>query len=104
MSVRGIVDRVIKDGKAIRMSNTKYEASKDISDSITDLKIKSVMCVPLISNEEILGAIYVDAREGFTDSERMICLLLNSLSGPIAVAVEKAILTSELEAVPFVVD
>ena len=100
---QSIIDRVIKDGKAVRMSNTKYEASKDLSDSITDLKIKSVMCVPLISNEEVLGAIYVDAR-GVYGFRKDDLLLLNSLSGPIAVAVEKAMLASELESVPFVVD
>ena len=100
---KSIVDRVIKDGKAIRMSNTKYEASKDLSDSITDLKIMSVMCVPMISNEEVLGVIYVDARGGYGFRKDDL-LLLNSLSGPIAVAVEKAMLTSELESVPFVVD
>ena len=100
---QSIVDRVIKEGKAVRMSNTKYEASKDISDSITDLKIKSVMCVPLISNEEVLGAIYVDAR-GVYGFRKDDLLLLNSLSGPIAVAIEKAMLASELESVPFSVD
>ena len=100
---KSIVDRVIKDGKAIRMSNTKYETPKDLSDSITDLKIMSVMCVPMISNEEVLGVIYVDARGGYGFRKDDL-LLLNSLSGPIAVAVEKAMLTSELESVPFVVD
>lgn len=100
---RTIVDRVVKSGKAIRMSNTKYEASKDISDSINDLKIKSILCVPLISNEEILGVIYVDSR-GVYGFRKDDLLLLNSLSGPIAVAVEKALLASELEAMPFVVD
>jgi len=98
-----IVDRVIKDGKAVRMSNTKYEASGDVSDSINDLKIKSIMCVPLISNEEILGVIYVDSR-GVYGFRKDDLLLLNSLSGPIAVAVEKAMLASELEAMPFVAD
>jgi transcriptional regulator with GAF, ATPase, and Fis domain len=98
-----IVDRVIKSGKAIRMSDTKYEAAEDISDSINDLNIKSIMCVPLISNEEILGVIYVDSR-GVYGFRKDDLLLLNSLSGPIAVAVEKAVLASELEAVPFVVD
>jgi len=100
---KSIVDRVIKSGKAIRMSNTKYEASKDISDSINDLNIKSIMCVPLISNEETLGVIYVDSR-GVYGFRKDDLLLLNSVSGPIAVAVERAMLASELEAMPFVAD
>lgn len=91
-----IAKRVIGDGKAIRMSNTKYEKSEDLSKSIIDLKIKSVMCVPMISNEEVLGAIYVDAR-GIYGFRKDDLLLLNSLSGPVAVAVEKAMLASKLE-------
>jgi len=91
-----IVKRVIKDGKAIRMSNTKYENPEDLSESITELKIKSLMCVPMISNEEIFGAIYVDAR-GIYGFRKDDLLLLNSVSGPVAVAVEKSMLESRLE-------
>ncbi len=91
-----IAERVMRDGKAVRMSNTKYEKSEDLSKSIIDLKIKSVMCVPMISNEEVFGAIYVDAR-GVYGFRKDDLLLLNSVSGPVAVAVEKAMLASKLE-------
>lgn len=95
---KNIVDRVTSEGKAIRMSNMKYENPDDLTDSIQELGIKSIMCVPLISNAEILGAIYVDSRGtyGFRKDD---LLLLNSLSGPVAVAVEKAILAATLQGI-----
>ena len=46
---RTIVDRVIRDGKAVMMSDTSQEDEENLSDSIVKLKIKSIMCVPLIS-------------------------------------------------------
>ncbi len=93
---QSIVKRAMRDGKAVRMSNTKYEQSDDLSESLNELKIKSVMCVPMISNEEVLGAIYVDAR-GIYGFRKDDLLLLNSVSGPVAVAVEKSMLASQLE-------
>ncbi len=96
---RSIVNRVLKNSKAIRMSNTKYEPPENLSDSIIRLKIRSIMCVPLISNTVMLGAIYVYSRGayGFRKDD---LLLLNSLSGPIAVAVDKAMLAARLEESP----
>jgi len=93
---RSVVNRVLKEGKAVRMSNTEYEPPEDLSDSIIELKIRSILCVPLISNEETFGAIYVDSRGayGFRKDD---LLLLNSLSGPVAVAVEKTVLASRLQ-------
>ncbi len=93
------VAQVIREEKAIRMSNTKYESLEDASVSIPDLGIRSIMCVPLISNSKIFGAIYVDSR-GVYGFRKDDLLLLNSLSGQVAVAVEKALLASKLENSP----
>jgi len=46
---RTIVDRVIREGKAVIMLNTLMEDEVSLSDSLKLMKIKSVMCVPLIS-------------------------------------------------------
>ncbi len=94
-----VVNRVLTEGKSIRMSNTKFEPPEEISASITDLGINSTMCVPMISSGEMIGAIYVDSR-GPYGFRRDDLLLLNSLSGPVAVAVEKAILAATLKENP----
>lgn len=91
---RWIVDRVVREGKAIRMSNTTYENPDNLSDSMNTLQLGSIMCVPMISSSQMRGVIYVDSfREpyGFRKEDLM---LLNTLSGPVAVAVEKAMFAS----------
>ncbi|UCF82725.1 MAG: FHA domain-containing protein [Desulfobacteraceae bacterium] len=97
---RSIVSRVLKEGKAIRMSNTDYEAPDDLSESMSTLHICSAMCVPVISNSEIRGAMYVDSIKvpyGFRKDD---LLLLNSLSGPVAVVIENEMLSSRLNEAP----
>jgi len=87
---RSIVERVKGDGKAVRMSNTAFENVEDILDKDSTLKIGSVLCVPLISDSVVRGALYVDTINvpyGFRKDD---LLLLNSLSGSIALAIAKA--------------
>lgn len=86
-----VLDRVAKKGKAIKVSNTTYEAQSEPLESMDTLQIRSVLCVPMIMNKKTRGAIYVDSRRGPYDSSRKEdLLLLNSLSGFIAAAIEKS--------------
>jgi hypothetical protein len=57
---RTIVDRVRREKKPVLMLDTLNEESAEISESMKLMKIKSVMCVPLISRSKIRGVIYVD--------------------------------------------
>jgi len=93
---RSVVDRVIREGKTIRMSNTTYEDPDSLSDSMSTLQLGSIMCVPMISNSQIRGVIYVDSFREAYGFRKEDLLLLNTLSGPLAVAIEKAMLTSQL--------
>ena len=86
-----VLDRVAKNGKAIKVSNTTYEAQPEPLESMDTLQIRSVLCVPMIISKKTRGAIYVDSRRGPYDSSRKEdLLLLNSLSGFIAAAIEKS--------------
>ena len=94
---RTIVGRVLEEGKAIRMSNTDYEAPDDFSESMSAMQIGSAMCVPVISNSVMRGAIYVDSIHvpyGFRKDD---LLLLNSLSGQVAVVIENEMLSLKLK-------
>jgi GAF domain-containing protein len=94
---RTIVGRVLEEGKAIRMSNTEYEAPDDFSESMSTMQIGSAMCVPVISHSVMRGAIYVDSIHvpyGFRKDD---LLLLKSFSGPVAVIIENEILSLKLK-------
>jgi PAS domain S-box-containing protein len=92
---RTIVNRVIREGKAVMMSDTSKEAREDLSDSIEMMRVKSIMCVPLIFKSEVRGAIYVHSINvpyGFRKDD---LLLLTGLSTPATVALENALLYSK---------
>ena len=87
---RSVVDRVMRDGKAIRMSNTSFENIKTKKDHDQTLQIGSILCVPLISNAQMRGAIYADTIRKPYGFRKDDLLLLKGLSGAVALAVEKA--------------
>ncbi len=94
---RTIVNRVIRDGKPVSMSDTSREDDVDLSDSMKALKIRSVMCVPLISRSKVRGVIYVDSLSiphGFRKED---LYLLMGLGTPAAIAIENALLYTNLE-------
>ncbi len=57
------------------------------------MKIKSVMCVPLISRSKIRGVIYVDTVNEPNGFRKDDLSLLTALSSPTAVVIESAILS-----------
>ena len=89
---RTIANRVVLEGKAITMSDTSLEEEADLSESMILMRIKSVMCVPLISKTDVHGVIYVHSTSvphGFSRSDLQ---LLSALSSPAALAIENALL------------
>jgi adenylate cyclase len=91
-----VIDQVIEVGESIRMSDTSYELRENIAETVDTLRVGSVMCVPMVSNSVMRGAIYVDSVKGPYGFRKDDLLLLNSLSGSLALAIEKALLSSRL--------
>jgi hypothetical protein len=85
-----IVERVIREKKAVRMSNTGFEAPSDLSASVSTLKIGSLLCVPLVSNEKTYGVLYVDSLSGPYGFRKDDLLMLNAMSGALALRIENA--------------
>ena len=94
---KSIVNRVISEGEPLVMADTSLAKETDLSDSIRSMKIRSVMCVPLISRAHVRGAIYVDSLtepHGFRKDDLR---LLTALATPAAIALENALIYSDLE-------
>jgi len=92
-----VVDKVFKDGKAIRMSDTEYEPLSTLLENMGTAKIRSVLCVPIISNSKISGVIYVDSFRVPYGFRKEDLLLFNTLSGSLAIAIENAQLVDKLK-------
>lgn len=91
---RTVVNRVMKERKAIMMRDTRDESKVDASSSMQLMNVQSVMCVPLVSKARVRGVIYVDsvsAPHGFRTEDLS---LLTALSSPAAIAIENAELYS----------
>lgn len=89
---RTIVERVIKEARPIMMLDTLSEDEADRSKSMELMRVRSVMCVPLISRSQIRGVIYVDSvnrPHGFRNDDLS---LLTALSSSAAIAIENALL------------
>ena len=94
---KSIVNRAINEGKPVMMSDTSRVNPENLSDSIEQMNIMSVMCVPLVQRGEVVGVIYVDSiglPEGFRKDDLQ---LLTGLSNTAAVSIENARLYSNLE-------
>ncbi len=89
---RTIVERVVKESRPIMMLDTLSEDELDRSESMEMMRVRSVMCVPLISRSKIRGVIYVDSvnrPHGFRNDDLS---LLTALSSSAAIAIENALL------------
>lgn len=96
---KSIVQKVVQERKPISMVDTERVQKVELSDSIKAMKIRSVMCVPLISRRQVRGAIYVDSLEKPHSFRKEDLHLLMALASPAAIAIENAIMYSNLERV-----
>ena len=88
---RTIVDRVLKDGNPISIVDTGSEGKESLSESMLDMEIRSVMCVPLKSGSAVIGAIYVDSLKKPHGFRKEDLDLLVALSNPAALAIQKSL-------------
>ena len=92
---RQVANKVIARGEAVCIMDTGLQPLLNPSDSMS--LIRCVMCVPLISKSKIRGAIYVDSITRPYGFRKDDLSLLSTLSSPAAIAIENALLYSNLE-------
>lgn len=87
---RSLVRKVIDEVQPIRNVVQSDEQALELGQSVFDLKLRAVMCVPLQANNRTIGAIYVDSkarRREFSDRD---LALFGALSAQLALAIENA--------------
>ena len=92
-----IFEKTIKTGKSLVIANARMDADFRHADSVTALQLQSVMCVPLISRGNTIGAIYLENRSEsavFTEEDLKP---LEYFAAQAAISIENAILNDELE-------
>jgi signal transduction histidine kinase len=95
---RTILNAVVSTGSPLVVRDAGLDPTFSTARSVMLLKLRSVMCVPLIARGEVLGAIYVENRsaEGRFNEDDLTPLSL--FANQAAIAIENAQLNEELEA------
>ncbi len=92
-----IVDQVVKSRQAVIVSDAMSDRTFGRSRSVVDLKLSSVMCVPLLYRNDLLGVLYLgnDAITGlFTESDLQ---MLQVWATQASMVVHTALLLNELK-------
>ena len=87
---RGVVERVAETRKAVMTSDAQNEAWLAERTSVMSLRLRSIMCVPLLVQGRFIGLVYVDNRmqAGIFGGEDLE--LLQAVANTAAVAIENA--------------
>jgi transcriptional regulator with GAF, ATPase, and Fis domain len=92
-----IIDQVIQDRRAVIVSDALADRRYGRAQSVVDLKLSSVMCVPLLFRNDLIGVLYLgnDAITGlFTERD---LVQLQVWASQASLAVHAALLLSELK-------
>lgn len=56
-----VVQRVLRGGESVLYKDTDHDTELNASESIMDLKLRSILCAPLRAKQGILGILYIDS-------------------------------------------
>ena len=87
---RTVVERVMRERVAILTNDIQTSESLKTAESLVAAQISSLMCVPLIVLEKLLGAIYLDTSDPIVRFDEAHLRLLAGIAGMAAVSLENA--------------
>jgi sigma-B regulation protein RsbU (phosphoserine phosphatase) len=87
---RSVVETVAQKGDPVLTSDAQTDARFSDRRSVMELRLRSIICAPLILKEEVLGAIYVDnhLKAGIFTKDDLE--LLSAIASSAAIAIENA--------------
>jgi len=87
---RTVVEHVMRERVAVLTNDIKTSETLKTAESLVAEKISSLMCVPLIVVEKLLGVIYLDASDPLVHFDEAHLQLLAAIAGMAAVSLENA--------------
>jgi len=86
-----IVSEVVESKRAILSADASSDTRFELSESVTNFRIRSMMCAPLIdSMGEVLGVLQIDTNDQKKKFEKHDLEVLNSVASTAAIAIENA--------------
>jgi len=80
---RTVVRRVLREKAGLLVTDVKTDQSLEMVDSLDELQIKSLLCVPLILSGNVIGIIYLDSQnpgESFDENHLQVMTAVASLA------------------------
>lgn len=97
---RTITQQVIDSGQPLWVKDASQDAAFSQSSSVSDLNLRSCMCVPLLSGQagsrKLLGVIYVDSQQIHETFSEQDLELFSALAAQAAIAIENATLVEDI--------
>ncbi len=87
---RTVVEHVMRERVAVLTNDIKTSETLKSAESLVAEKISSLMCVPLIVVEKLLGVIYLDTSDAIVHFDEAHLQLLAAIAGMAAVSLENA--------------
>lgn len=92
-----IIRQVIDDRHAILIYDAMGDAAYENNESVHALRLRSVICAPLIFRKQILGLVYIDSRSDANRFSEEDLEILTGISAQIAVAMKNTDLYHDIE-------
>ena len=96
---RSILAEVVRTQQALVVQNALLDPRFATAQSVLAMQLRSIMCAPLITQDRLIGAIYVESRSRSGRFSAEDLAPLEFFSNQAAVAIENANLNDNLEAV-----
>lgn len=93
-----VLDRAVNERSTLIANDAAADSRLNHSESIIGFAVKSVMCAPLVSGENAIGALYLDNREANVKYDEMDAELLTAFANQCAIAIDNAFLCDSLQA------
>jgi signal transduction histidine kinase len=92
-----ILNAVLASGESQRITNALDNPEFQDASSVKAFQLQSVMCIPLIARERVLGAIYVENREQANLFKQSDLEKLTVFANQTAVSIENVLLATEAQ-------
>lgn len=87
---QSVTMRVQREGRGICLIDTANQGDISLGQSILDLKLLTVMCVPLRVKDRLTGLLYVDSKASSKEFSDKDLTLFKALAGQVAQAIDNA--------------
>jgi serine phosphatase RsbU (regulator of sigma subunit) len=85
-----VVRRCLDGRQAVRSVVQSDREALELGQSVYDLKLRAVMCAPLIAAQRVVGVIYVDSRAVRREFSSRDLALFSAISAQLAISLENA--------------